>query len=200
MESASWELTLISLNPVTRLAQSWTSHAYSSSRKYSLSSHHLNCIMKSPQGGAGANGFLHCNDGIMGMMASQITSFTIVYSIVYSSDDQIKHQNSASLAFVWGIHRSPVNSPHKGQWCRKCFHLMTSSWALHGGSVFCHTRLGACQTFYIQAVVNGCRHSSCEVFDKAQQKWYIYRIILPFGIHLGPLLLTWFNFNPSMDM
>ena len=23
---------------------------------------------------------------------------------------------SALLAFVWGIHRSPVNSPHKGQW------------------------------------------------------------------------------------
>ena len=23
---------------------------------------------------------------------------------------------SASLAFVWGIHRSTVNSPHKGQW------------------------------------------------------------------------------------
>ena len=24
-----------------------------------------------------------------------------------------KHQSSASLAFVWGIHRGPVNSPHK---------------------------------------------------------------------------------------
>ena len=24
-----------------------------------------------------------------------------------------KHQSSASLAFVWGIHRWPVNSPHK---------------------------------------------------------------------------------------
>ena len=23
--------------------------------------------------------------------------------------------------------------------------------------------------------------------------------VLPCGIHLGPLLLTWFNFNPSMD-
>ena len=28
--------------------------------------------------------------------------------------DQRKHQSSASLAFVWGIHRWPVNSPHKG--------------------------------------------------------------------------------------
>ena len=27
-----------------------------------------------------------------------------------------KHQRSASLAFVWGIHWSPMNSSHKGQW------------------------------------------------------------------------------------
>ena len=46
-------------------------------------------------------------------MASQITSLAIVYSTVYSDPDQRKHQSSASLAFVWGIHRWPVNSPHK---------------------------------------------------------------------------------------
>ena len=50
----------------------------------------------------------------MGAMASQITSLTIVYSTVYSGADQRKYQSSASLAFVWGIHRSPVNSPHQG--------------------------------------------------------------------------------------
>ena len=44
---------------------------------------------------------------------SQITSPTIVYSTVYSNADQRKHQSSASLAFVRGIHRGPVNSPHK---------------------------------------------------------------------------------------
>ena len=33
--------------------------------------------------------------------------------------DQRKHQSSVSLAFVWGIHRSPVNSPHKGPVTRK---------------------------------------------------------------------------------
>ena len=42
-------------------------------------------------------------------------------------EDQRKHQNSASLAFVREIHRSPVNSPYKGPVTRKCFHLMTSS-------------------------------------------------------------------------
>ena len=57
----------------------------------------------------------------MGAIASQITSLTIVYSIVYSDADQRKHQNSASLAFVRGIHRRPVNSPHKWPVTRKMF-------------------------------------------------------------------------------
>ena len=55
----------------------------------------------------------HYNDVIMGVIASQITSLTTVYSTVYSDADQRKHQSSASLAFVWGIHRGPVNSPQK---------------------------------------------------------------------------------------
>ena len=59
----------------------------------------------------------------MGAMASEITSLTIVYSIVYSGADQRKHQSSASLAFEWRIHRSPVNSPHKWPATRKMFPL-----------------------------------------------------------------------------
>ena len=55
----------------------------------------------------------------MGTKASQINSFTIVYSSAYSGIDQRKHQTSASLAFVRGIHRWPVNSPHKGPVTRK---------------------------------------------------------------------------------
>ena len=57
----------------------------------------------------------------MGTIASQITSLTIVYSIVYSDADQRKDQSSASLAFVRGIHRWPVNSPHKWPVTRKMF-------------------------------------------------------------------------------
>ena len=56
---------------------------------------------------------LHYSDVIMGAMASQITSLTIACSTVYSGTDQRNHQSSASLAFVRGIHRWPVNSPHK---------------------------------------------------------------------------------------
>ena len=64
---------------------------------------------------------LHYNDVIMGTIASQITRLTIVYSTVYSDADQRKYQSSASLAFVRGIHRRPVNTPHKWPVTRKIF-------------------------------------------------------------------------------
>ena len=64
----------------------------------------------------------------MTTMASQITSLTVVYSTVYSGADQGKHQSSASLAFVWGIHRDWWIPRTKGQLRGKCLHLMTSSW------------------------------------------------------------------------
>ena len=72
--------------------------------------------------------FYHFIDVMMRAMASQITSLTIVYSTVYSRHSQTKHQSSVSLAFVRGIHRRPVNSPHKWSVMRKYFHFMTSSW------------------------------------------------------------------------
>ena len=65
--------------------------------------------------------FIHYYHVIMGAVASQITSLTIVYSNVYSDADQRKHQSSASLAFVRKIHRGPVNSPHKGPVTWKMF-------------------------------------------------------------------------------
>ena len=63
----------------------------------------------------------HYSDVTIGALASQITSLAIVYSSVYSGAGQRKHQSSASLAFVRGFHRSPVNSPHKGPVTRKMF-------------------------------------------------------------------------------
>ena len=57
----------------------------------------------------------------MGAMASQITSLTSVYATVYTGADQRKHQSSASLAFVRGIHRGPMNSPQKWSVTRKMF-------------------------------------------------------------------------------
>ena len=57
----------------------------------------------------------------MGAIGSQNTSLTIVYSTVYQGTDQSKHQSSASLAFVRGINRWTVNSPHKGQVTQNMF-------------------------------------------------------------------------------
>ena len=73
----------------------------------------------------------HYNDVIMGAITSQITSLTIVYSIVYSDADQRKHQSSASLAFVRWIHRDRWIPRTNGQLRGKCFHLMTSSCVAH---------------------------------------------------------------------
>ena len=48
---------------------------------------------------------------------------------IYSS--RWRHQMetfSASLAFVWGIHRGPVNSRHKGQWCGALMFYLICVW------------------------------------------------------------------------
>ena len=70
--------------------------------------------------------YLHLSDVIMSAMATQITDASIVYSAVCSGEDQRKHESSASLAFVKGIHR--WISRTNGQSGGKCFHLMTTSW------------------------------------------------------------------------
>ena len=75
---------------------------------------------------------LHYSDVIMGAMASQITSLTIVYSAVCSGADQRKHQRPASLVFVWGIHRWPVNSPRPAQMASNAENV--SIWWRHHGT------------------------------------------------------------------
>ena len=65
--------------------------------------------------------YLHNSDVIMGAMVSQITGVLIVCSTVCSGVDKRKHQSSASLAFVRGINRWPVDSPHKGPVTWKMF-------------------------------------------------------------------------------
>ena len=64
---------------------------------------------------------VHYNGVIMRAMSSQITSLTMVYSTVYSGADQRKYQRSASLAFVRGIHRWPMDSLRKWPVTRKMF-------------------------------------------------------------------------------
>ena len=55
----------------------------------------------------------HYCDVIMGAMASQITSLTIVYSTVHSGPDERKHQSSALLAICAG--NSPVTGEFPAQ-------------------------------------------------------------------------------------
>ena len=64
---------------------------------------------------------IYHSDVIMSALASQITSVFVVYSTVCSGADHRKHISSASLTFVRGIHRWPVNSPHKGTLTWKMF-------------------------------------------------------------------------------
>ena len=54
-------------------------------------------------------------------MAYRTTRLTIVYSTVISGAYKRKHQSSASLALVRGVHRWPVNSLHKGPVTRRMF-------------------------------------------------------------------------------
>ena len=63
----------------------------------------------------------HYNDVIMSAMASQITGVSIVYLIVSSDADQIRHQSFDSLAFLRGIHQWQEKSPHKEPVTRKMF-------------------------------------------------------------------------------
>ena len=55
------------------------------------------------------------------LMVTQITSLTSAYSTAYSCANQRKHQSSASVAFVRGIHRWQVNSSYKWPVTRKMF-------------------------------------------------------------------------------
>ena len=63
----------------------------------------------------------------MGTIASQITSLTNVYSIVYSDADQRKHQTPRHWSLCGEFTRDWWNPRTNGQLRRKCFHLMTSS-------------------------------------------------------------------------
>ena len=65
--------------------------------------------------------YCHYSEAIIGAMVFQITGVSIVCSTVCSSAGKIKYQISASLAFVRGNHRWPVDSPHKDPVKRKIF-------------------------------------------------------------------------------
>ena len=97
---------------------------------------------------------IYYNDAIMSVIASQITKLTIAYSTVYSGADQRNHQSSVSLAFVRGIHRWPVNSPHKCPVTRKMF-------PFDNVIMFCRFRF---QNFAEKRLANVWRKWNCSSF------------------------------------
>ena len=73
---------------------------------------------------------LHCSDVIMSPMASQITGISIVYPTVCSGADQRKHKAPGHWP-LWGEFTGDRWIPlTKSQQSGKCFHLMTSLWAV----------------------------------------------------------------------
>ena len=74
----------------------------------------------------------------MSVMVSQITDDSILYLTVCSGADQRRHQSSTSLAFVRGIHRWPVNSPHKGPVTREMFPFDDANMYWHSLSGFAY--------------------------------------------------------------
>ena len=82
----------------------------------------------------------HYSDVTMRVIASHITDISTVCSSVCSGAHQRKHQMSASLAFVRGIHRRSVDSPHKGPVTRKMFPFddVIMTWCEGHGITGCH--------------------------------------------------------------
>ena len=81
-----------------------------------------------PWPGTRSNVKKHYTDVIMGTIASQITSLTIVYSSLYSGEikENIKALRHWPLCGEFTGDRWIPRT--NGQLCGKCFHLMTSSW------------------------------------------------------------------------
>ena len=117
----------------------------------------------------------HYADVIIIEMASQITSLAIVCSIVYSDADQRKHQSSASLAFVRGIHRGPGNSPRKWPVTRKMFQF---------DDVIVQTIVSGCM-FQIIAVTDNSPYIVCSHGANMVRNEYV-RISMQFSVNFIP--------------
>ena len=138
----------------------------------------------------------HYTDVIMNTMAFQIISLTVVYSTVYSDADQRKHESSASLAFVWGIHRDRWIPRTKGQLRGKCFHLMTSSCRIRMGGIHGMFIIQSCASWgnFISMVGNGQRKKKKEKNNRIDSVNSTRLIPIPFPIHFSK---SFFISNPG---
>ena len=111
----------------------------------------------------------------MGAMASQITSVSIVCPTVCSGADQRIYQSPASLAFVRGSHRRPVNSPHKGPVTRKMFPFHEVIMAIRRSA---RCEVGQCSNYCITTIEIRAWESNyihilcgCDYFPMPPSQW-----------------------------
>ena len=116
----------------------------------------------------------HYIDVIMATVAYQITSLTVVYSIVYSYADQGKHQSSASLVIVRGIHRDrwiprtkPSNAEYGPIWRRHHGYL-------YHDYVYCNP-IEIWYNFMFCLDITRCQQMLCVIYIKA---------IIPIGLNM----------------
>ena len=135
----------------------------------------------------------HHNDVTMGAKASQITSLTIVNSIVNSDADQRKPQSSASLVFVSGIQQGPVNSPHKWPVTRKIFPFDDVIMFIHLLSWWCVFECGyCCRIFNSSIYLWSLRHSCFDILRTFCE--------LPIDqFYKAPLMICWFRWWLGAD-
>ena len=111
----------------------------------------------------------------MSVMSYQITGVSIVCSSVCSSVDQRKHQSSAPLTFVRGIHRWPINSPHKDPVTRKMFpfddFIMNSVSLYVGLDPLIRWWMG-----YQEAIVRG--SIECQIYAQYQQRGWSHGFVI----------------------
>ena len=131
----------------------------------------------------------------MGAMVSQIASLTIVYFSVYSVTDQRKHQSSAPLAFVRGINRGPVNSPHRWPVTRKMFQF-------DDVIILCLVFVDMTSVFYCSVAVlihNVTRNVFVFVRQfrpgKENARWYFMETCLPANLVMPQIIqsIQWFE-------
>ena len=126
-------------------------------------------------------------------MSSQITSFSTVCSAVCLGANQRKHQSFASLAFVRGIHRWPVNSPHKRPVTRKMFsfddvtmarawirnHIPQKTgcdyWSMSQSQFICVSKRGSSRQFKYLGLPKTIDKAMWKAFDKTHT---VYTIVL----------------------
>ena len=122
--------------------------------------------------------FIHYSDVIMSAMASQISRISTVYSVVYSAARQGQHQTCVT-GFVRGIHRLPVDSPHKRPVTRKMFPFDDVIMVLFCFALIISFRFVGLESTYITKLLQYlgvwyilyplCNSSSCFISDRIQQ-------------------------------